>query len=179
MVSSVRRDRTVKRRVASKGTAALERLIPLERKIGDHRLSFDLFTSRRMSVVRPTGTGAELVVRAIVARIGFRFTLKNRDLPGSPDLANRSRKWAIFVHGCFWHAHTGCSKATLPKRNRLYWIAKFATNRKRDAHAVRELRKLGYTVVKVWQCELSPERIGSVERRLRARLVQSSDKPQA
>ncbi|MDP9201434.1 MAG: very short patch repair endonuclease [Gemmatimonadota bacterium] len=121
-----------------------------------------------MSVVKQTGTGAEVRVRAIVSSLGIRFRLDNADLPGSPDLANRSRRWAIFVHGCFWHAHSGCRKATLPKRNRAYWIEKFATNKARDALAIRRLRSRGYEVLRVWECQLAPSRVGSLKRRLAA-----------
>lgn len=126
-----------------------------------------------MGVVQQAGTGAELAVRAIVSRMGLRFRVQNSDLPGSPDLANRSRQWALFVHGCFWHAHAGCRKATVPKRNRLYWIEKFATNKARDRRVARGLRKLGYAVLRVWQCQLSPERIGRLEKQLRGRFLMS------
>lgn len=168
MVPQLRRNGTVARTRLHAGVAARERKIPLKRTIGKHDLSFDLFTSRRMSVVKQRGTGAEVRVRAILSRLGIRFRVDNADLPGSPDLANRSRRWAIFVHGCFWHAHSGCRKATLPKRNRAYWIEKFATNKARDAVAIRRLRTLGYEVLRVWECQLAPSRLGSLERRLAA-----------
>src|SRR5437762_3368768 len=92
--------------------------------------------SRRMAAVRSRNTGPERLARALAYRCGLRFRLQNRDLPGSPDLANRSKRWAIFVHGCFWHAHEGCPKATRPKSNSAYWRAKFLSNRARDAKAV-------------------------------------------
>lgn len=98
-------------------------------------------------------TGPERVVRRILSALGHRFRLANRDLPGSPDLANRSRKWAIFVHGCYWHQHRGCPRATIPKRNRDWWKAKFRDNRRRDERKTKALEEEGYTVVTVWECE--------------------------
>ena len=77
--------------------------------------------SRRMATVGSHNTGPERSVRSVIHRYGVRFRLKNRDLPGSPDLANRSQRWAVFVHGCFWHSHRGCPRATQPKTNRRYW----------------------------------------------------------
>lgn len=110
-------------------------------------------TSRRMGGVRQRGTTPELEVRHTLRRSGLHYTLRNRDLPGSPDLANRSRRFAVFVHGCFWHQHPDCRFATIPKRNREFWLAKFAANRRRDARSVGELRQRGYTVLVVWECE--------------------------
>lgn len=92
-------------------------------------------------------------MRRIVHRLGHRFRVKNRDLPGSPDIANRARKWGIFVHGCFWHRHRGCPRTTTPKRNRQFWLNKFAANQKRDRRAVLALRAAGFTPVTVWECE--------------------------
>lgn len=107
-----------------------------------------------MSRQKQAGTVPELAVRAMVREAGGHYRVSNRDLPGSPDIANRSRKWAIFVHGCFWHAHEGCSQAVLPKRNRAVWRRKFAGNRMRDARKEAALRELGYSVLIVWECEL-------------------------
>jgi DNA mismatch endonuclease (patch repair protein) len=73
-------------------------------------------------------------------------------LPGSPDLANKSRRWAIFVNGCFWHHHT-CSRGSLPYNNRLWWIAKFSDTRKRDKHHALALRQMGFHVLVIWECE--------------------------
>jgi len=77
----------------------------------------------------------------------------NRDLPGSPDIANRARKWAVFVHGCFWHRHVGCKRTTTPTRNRSFWIEKFRANIARDARVQAVLRSEGYRVIVVWECE--------------------------
>ncbi len=113
----------------------------------------DARTSARMRQIRQRDTGAELVVRRWLWHRGVRFTTHNRDLPGSPDLANRSKKWGVFVHGCFWHGHEGCKKATIPKRNSEFWRQKLVENRSRDARKEEALRQLGYNVVVVWECD--------------------------
>lgn len=134
-------------------------------------LRVDADTSERMARIRQAGTDPELCMRRLATELGLRYRLTNRDLPGSPDLANRSQRWAIFVHGCFWHGHHGCKKATVPKRNRAFWVEKFAANRTRDRRAIRALRKLGYVAVVVWQCELArPQRVLS---RLRTNLLEA------
>ena len=120
-------------------------------------LILDPSTSERMGGIRQKGTAAELAVRRIATSLGLHYRISNRDLPGSPDLANRSRKWAIFVHGCFWHRHAGCSRTTTPRRNRAFWVAKFEANIARDARVQSELRDLGYRVVVLWECEVERE----------------------
>jgi len=109
-------------------------------------------TSARMGLVRQKGTRPELLVRSAIRALGHHFRLANRDLPGSPDIANRSRRWAVFVHGCFWHRH-GCKATTTPGRNREFWEAKFARNVARDERSAAELRALGYTVIVIWECD--------------------------
>jgi len=109
--------------------------------------------SERMGRIRQRGTEPEMRVRRVASSMGLRYRVSNRDLPGNPDLANRTRKWALFVHGCFWHQHSGCSAATVPKSNRQFWRAKFAANRERDARARAELRARGFAVVTIWECQ--------------------------
>lgn len=104
----------------------------------------DPVTSARMRRVRRAGTTPELIVRRIFWNGGVRFRCGARDLPGTPDLANRRRRWAIFVHGCFWHLHPACKAATVPKRNRRFWSQKLAANRRRDAAKMRALASVGY-----------------------------------
>jgi DNA mismatch endonuclease, patch repair protein len=125
----------------------------------------DTSTSARMSAVRRAGTTPELRARELVAAFGVRYTLNNRDLPGSPDLANRRRRWAIFVHGCFWHRHPRCPRASSPRRNASLWSAKFRRNLRRDRDALRELRAIGYRVLILWECELPDSR---TSRRIRS-----------
>lgn len=106
-----------------------------------------------MSRVRQRGTEAELAVAAALRKLGMGYRLNVTSLPGSPDFANRRMGWAIFVHGCFWHQHTGCKRATIPKTNQDFWRDKFSTNRIRDARAIRELRNLGFRVSLIWECQ--------------------------
>jgi len=121
-----------------------------------------------MAGIRQKGTTPELAVRRALHAMGLRFRVDNRDLPGSPDIANRARAWAIFVHGCYWHRHPGCKRTTNPKRNRAFWEQKFETNRKRDAGAQRALRAHGFRVVVVWECETEREDFRKrLERKLR------------
>jgi DNA mismatch endonuclease (patch repair protein) len=117
-----------------------------------------------MGKVRQHGTSAELSVYRAARAIGLRVTRKNRDLPGSPDLANRKRKLAIFVHGCYWHRHHGCSRSTTPKSNEAFWRAKFDRNVERDAVALAELKVLGFRAVVIWECEAND--ILEISRRL-------------
>ena len=113
----------------------------------------DPSTWRRMTQQRRGGTRPEVAVRRLLHALGHRFRIGNRDLPGSPDIANRSRKWAVFVHGCYWHGHAGCERATVPKRHREFWLQKFRENRARDVRKGQELEDLGYRVSVFWECE--------------------------
>lgn len=113
--------------------------------------------SERMAGVRQRGTKAELATRRAATRAGLHYRLNVRCLPGAPDLANKRRRWAIFVHGCFWHRHPGCRRTTIPKTNTAFWEAKFAANVARDRDAITRLEALGYRVLVVWECETEDE----------------------
>lgn len=117
------------------------------------RLRTDAKRRALMRRVRQSGTPPERVVCEVVAEIGLRYRRNVRSLPGSPDLANKRRRWAIFANGCFWHHHKGCKLGTRPARNAKFWTEKFAANRARDARKIKELRALGFRVVVVWQCQ--------------------------
>jgi DNA mismatch endonuclease (patch repair protein) len=110
-----------------------------------------------MSRVRQRGTEAELAVAAALRRLRIRYRLNVTSLPGSPDFSNRRRKLAAFVNGCFWHHHRGCKRATVPKTNEVYWLEKFRANRARDARSIRALRRDGFRVFLVWECETFDE----------------------
>ena len=110
--------------------------------------------SEWMSRVRTEDTPPELAVRRLLHQMGYRYTVDNDDLPGTPDIANRTRKWAVFVHGCYWHHHEGCDRASIPKKNRDYWEEKFAKNKERDRRVKSELEEQGYVVPVVWECEV-------------------------
>lgn len=113
--------------------------------------------SKLMTSVRQSDTPIELAVRKLIHREGVRFRTQGKDLPGTPDIVNRSKKWAIFVHGCFWHAHNNCREATLPKRNQSFWQKKLAGNKERDERKIRDLQANGYRVLVVWGCEIQNE----------------------
>lgn len=119
-----------------------------------------------MKRVRRSGTPAELVVAEVCRSLGLAYRRNVRTLPGSPDLANKSGRWAIFVNGCYWHHHKGCMRGTTPTRNREFWTEKFQANRRRDAAKIRQLRARGFLVLLVWECEVTDEA------RLRERLSQ-------
>jgi DNA mismatch endonuclease (patch repair protein) len=139
-----------------------------KRLAGRHRLVTTRGTSKRMAKVRRKGTAPEILVRKALSWLGYRYTLNNEDLPGSPDLANRSKKWVVFVHGCYWHHHAGCPRATTPKSNRPFWLAKFAANRVRDMKAAEALAGKQYLVITLWECECSSERIYRAVKLLRS-----------
>ncbi len=111
--------------------------------------------SALMAGVRQKGTGAELAVARILRDLGHSYRLNVRGLPGSPDFANRRRRWVVFVQGCFWHHHTNCRRATVPKSNAEFWRNKFTANRGRDARAIRALRAIGFQVVTIWECDVA------------------------
>ena len=109
--------------------------------------------SKLMAKVRQRNTSAEIRVRQELRDLGIGYRLHAKDLPGTPDIVNRSRRWAIFVNGCFWHLHEGCKRGALPKRNRQQWIKKLEANKQRDWRSLSELLDLGYSVLVVWECE--------------------------
>jgi DNA mismatch endonuclease, patch repair protein len=121
----------------------------------------DIFPrSRRsalMSRIRPSNTKPEIAVRHAAHCLGFRFRLHRRDLPGTPDLVFPRLKKVVFVHGCFWHRHRGCRYAYSPKSNIPFWRAKFEANVARDREATVELKRRGWLVSIIWECETYDE----------------------
>lgn len=106
-----------------------------------------------MRAVRQKNTGPEITVRCILHASGYRFRIQCRDLPGSPDIVLPKHNLAIFVHGCFWHRHPGCRKATTPKTRAAFWAAKFERNVMRDSENEATLRGMGWRVLTIWECE--------------------------
>jgi DNA mismatch endonuclease (patch repair protein) len=129
----------------------------------------DVFTeverSAVMRRVKGRDTGPELKLRKLLTRLGLRYRLHRKDLPGSPDIAMIGKKTAIFMHGCFWHGHDCKRGARQPKANADYWIGKIARNKARDAENIVKLEKMGWRAVVVWECELRDEE--ALEARLR------------
>jgi DNA mismatch endonuclease, patch repair protein len=110
--------------------------------------------SKRMALVRTRDTKPELTLRRILHHSGLRYRVNLKGLPGSPDIVFQRKRIAIFVHGCFWHRHARCPATTTPKTNTAYWQNKFSENRVRDRKVRRYLRRLGWDVIVVWECQL-------------------------
>jgi DNA mismatch endonuclease, patch repair protein len=126
----------------------------------------DTFTTAERSAVmkrvRGKDTRPEMAVRSMVHRLGFRYALHRRDLPGNPDLVFPARDRVIFVHGCFWHGHSCRAGRNRPASNTNYWTAKLDRNQARDTTNRRLLKKLGWRILVIWECELrNPERLRS------------------
>jgi DNA mismatch endonuclease (patch repair protein) len=128
--------------------------------------------SRNMSRVKGRDTKPELLVRSVVHRLGYRFRLHGKELPGRPDLVLPRHRKVIFVHGCFWHGHAGCRRAARPSTNREFWDRKIEGNVARDAANTKALRRAGWKVLVVWQCALKDR--ARLEKRLRGFLSESS-----
>jgi len=112
----------------------------------DHR-------SWNMSRIRSKNTSSEIVVRSILHRMGYRFRLHSKDLPGTPDLVLPKYKTVIFVNGCFWHRHLNCKYAYIPKTREEFWAAKFQDNVTRDEEVKKQLSNLGWKAITIWECE--------------------------
>jgi DNA mismatch endonuclease, patch repair protein len=121
-----------------------------------------------MRRVRGRNTVPELTVRRALTKLGARYRLHRKDLPGNPDIVMPGRRLAIFVHGCFWHGHDCARGARVPKQNRDYWVGKVGRNVARDERSRDALAASGWGVETIWECELKDA--GALEARLRALL---------
>jgi DNA mismatch endonuclease (patch repair protein) len=124
-----------------------------------------------MRRVKGKDTSPELAVRKALTRLGARYRLHRKDLPGKPDIVLPGRKLALFVHGCFWHGHDCARGARVPKQNRDYWVGKVERNRARDAKTREALAARGWRVETVWECDLKDA--AALEERLKALLASS------
>ena len=109
--------------------------------------------SERMALIRGTDTKPEMKVRSTAHRLGYRYKLHVSTLPGKPDLVFPKRHKVLFVHGCFWHRHSGCSLARLPKSRLDFWVPKLNANHRRDLKNAAQLRRAGWTVGVIWEYE--------------------------
>ena len=109
--------------------------------------------SENMRRIRSVNTQPELAVRSLAHRLGYRFRLFSKDLPGRPDLVFPSKRKVIFVHGCFWHQHRSCIDGRTPKSNTDYWLPKLANNKKRDKRNRSRLVRLGWKCLVIWECQ--------------------------
>ena len=122
-----------------------------------------------MRRVKGRDTTPEMTVRRALTRLGARYRLHRKDLPGSPDIVLPGRRLALFVHGCFWHGHDCARGARVPKQNRDYWVGKVSRNVARDAKSREALTELGWRVETIWECDLKDAAV--LEARLRILLA--------
>ena len=114
---------------------------------------------RTMRAVKSENTGPELAVRRLAHRMGYRFRLHRKDLPGKPDLVFPRLRKAIFVHGCFWHGHDCLRGARVPLQNRVYWTTKIGKNKARDESVQAALTAAGWKVGVLWECEIRDQEL--------------------
>ena len=114
--------------------------------------------SHNMSRIRSKNTKPELLVRKFLFANGFRYRLHNKLLPGKPDIVLKKYRIVIFIHGCFWHKHKNCKYAFVPASNTHYWLPKLDKNVEKDVIAIKELRRLKWKVLVIWECNLKPSK---------------------
>lgn len=119
-----------------------------------------------MAAIHSASTKPEIILRSSLWRLGFRYRINDRRLPGTPDIVLPRYRTVIFVHGCFWHGHKGCSKFRIPKTNEDFWTAKITRNRERDQQTWRQLEAKGWYVIVVWECELKRNRLAETVARV-------------
>lgn len=117
--------------------------------------------SQVMSKIRSKNTKPELILRSALHKLGYRFRIHRNDLPGKPDIVLPKYHTVIFVHGCFWHYHKDCREGRIPDTNSKFWKEKLQKNKARDEKHVRKLRRLGWKVMRVWECQIEkkPEKV--------------------
>ncbi len=132
----------------------------------------DVFTPEKRSAVmrrvKARDTGPEKTVRRLLTKMGARYRLQRKDLPGKPDIVMPGRRLALFVHGCFWHGHDCARGSRVPKQNRDYWLGKVGRNRERDIGTRAALEAAGWRVETIWECEMKDE--AALTERLKALL---------
>ncbi len=112
-----------------------------------------------MSQVHSTNTKPEVTLRHALWRLGFRYRVNDKRLPGSPDIVLPKYRSVVFIHGCFWHGHMGCNRYTIPKTNTDFWVEKVKKNQERDQNVWRKLEAKGWAVIIVWECEMGKSHI--------------------
>lgn len=120
-----------------------------------------------MSKIRAKDTKPEKIIRSLLHRMGFRFRLHNKNLPGKPDICLPKHRTIIFVHGCFWHKHKACRDGRLPKSNLGYWGPKIEGNVKRDKKNKRALKYMGWRIITIWECQIKkPEKLAKLSSKI-------------
>jgi DNA mismatch endonuclease (patch repair protein) len=118
--------------------------------------------SKNMAAVKGKNTTPEIRVRRMLHKMGYQFRLYRKDLPGKPDIVLPRHRLCIFVHGCFWHQHSGCKRATIPESNREFWVQKFQGTLERDERSKAELAARGWRICIIWECETKHEALLSL-----------------
>ncbi len=135
----------------------------------------DIFSKKKrskiMKKIGPENSSYEVTVQEMVSSLRFKYSLHDKILPGAPDLVFPRRKKVVFVNGCFWHAHTGCRRSTLPTSNTLFWRKKILGNKKRDKSDHIKLRKRGWQYLVIWQCEIKKSNIDNLKAKIRSFLT--------
>lgn len=119
-----------------------------------------------MAKIKSANTRPEMRVRSSLHRLGYRFRLHRRDLPGNPDIVFSSSRKVIFVHGCFWHRHTCYDGKKVPKSRRKYWVPKLSRNAERDRESRRALQARGWRVLVVWECQTRGDKLPRLLKKL-------------
>ena len=127
-----------------------------------------------MSKIGPKDSEPELFIRKLIHNLGYRFRLHRKDLPGKPDLVFPKYKKVIFVHGCFWHGHSGCKKSKLPETNKTFWEEKIDKNIKRDSDNYVGLKNLGWDYLVFWQCQIKKKNFEFLKQKITSFLSESS-----
>ena len=126
----------------------------------------DIYTKEKrsyiMSRVKGNNSKPEVTIRKILHRLGYRYRLKSKKLPGKPDIVLSKHKKVIFVNGCFWHGHESCNRAKLPTTNKEFWIKKISETKNRDKKVIDELQLLGWNSLTIWQCEIKKRNINTL-----------------
>ena len=128
-----------------------------------------------MSRIRSAHTKPEMLVRKHLHALGYRYTLHNKKLPGKPDIVLPKYKTIVFIHGCFWHGHSNCKYYVVPKTRTEWWLHKINTNKTNDEKAVKALKKDGWKIIILWECDLKPAKmektLASLVKKLERRLL--------
>lgn len=120
-----------------------------------------------MKNIRSKDTGCELIIRKMIFAMGYRYSLHKANLPGKPDVVFTNRKKVVFIHGCFWHGHSHCSRGKLPESNVLFWQKKIIGNKMRDSKVLRKLRNIGWCSLIIWQCQVGQKNIEKLKYKIK------------
>ena len=131
---------------------------------------------RNMAAIHSASTKPELALRRALWRLGFRYRVNEKRLPGTPDIVLPRYRTVIFVHGCFWHGHKGCKFYTVPKTNTDFWTSKIARNQERDQEVWRQLEAKGWAVIIVWECQLKKACFSETVQQVKAEIISNGER---